>query len=142
MLGDQDFASFVVAEYDETECSTTFLASGADWFEELTDEQAALQSLLVRPHDTNATCFPGSNENAIIGFQLATCCWAAGLGNTPRGQPTWSSHDLSLLRLDRLTPERCIAGEYPCNDAGFQNPYEGFCYDTSCKLTWAEVYVR
>ena len=143
LLGDTDFAAFLTAEYDPTDCSIEFLASGADWSEVLTAEQAAAQSFVVRPLDNNAWCFPDTNENAFIGIQFPTCCWTGGLGNTPGGQAQWRTHDLSLLQLSRLTPLRCApAGEYPCNRNGYWFHYDSFCYDASCKVPWAEMYVR
>ena len=141
LLSDRDFARFVAEEYDGEECSTTILASGADWYDGITEAQSNALSFVVRPWDNNASCFPGGNENAIIGMQLATCCWTAGLGNTPRGYPAWQAHDLSLLRADRLRPEEC-EGEYPCNELGARFLSSGFCYDTSCKVHWAAMYVR
>jgi len=142
LLGDTDFASFMTDEYDSSACSTSFLASGADWSDVLSTSQAALQSFVVRPLDDNCDCFPGCNENAIIGMQLADCCWTPGLGNTPSGQADWDDHDLSLLQLANLNPSSCTAGSYPCNDQGYYNPYDDNCYDESCKLTWAEIFVR
>jgi hypothetical protein len=92
--------------------------------------------------DDNASCFPTTNENAIIGLELATCCWTSGLGNTPGGQASWRTHDLSLLQLSRLLPQTCTAGAYPCNENGLRFNQSGFCYDTSCKVAWATMYVR
>jgi hypothetical protein len=142
IVGDLDFAAFLADEFDDSACSTNFLASGADWSEELTEEQAALQSFLVRPWDNNASCFPSGNENAFIGLQLASCCWTAGLGNNPGGGTGWRGHDMSLLQLSHLNPASCSAGAYPCNENGLVNPNGDFCYDTSCKQSWAELFVR
>jgi hypothetical protein len=142
VLGMVETTAFIQAEYDSTQCNTSFHASGADWSDGLTAAQAAAQNLIVRPLDTNATCFPGSNENALLGFQNATCCWAGGLGNTPGGQATWSTHDLSLVQSATMLPTTCTAGVYPCNDVGYQLDYSSFCYGTSCKVTYAELYVR
>jgi hypothetical protein len=142
LIGDQEFATFLAAEYNTSACSTTFLASGADWSDVLTAAQMALQSFVVRPWDNNCSCFPGCNEAAMIGMQFATCCWTPGLGNTPNGQASWSTHDLSLLQLANINPTTCTAGSYPCNGQGYYNPYGYNCYDESCKVTYAEMYVR
>jgi hypothetical protein len=143
VLDDQSFQGFMNAEYDASTCSQNHLASGADWYETMSAAQAALHSLVVRPLDDNATtCFPSGNENAIIGFQLSECCWANGLGNTPVGYPSWQVYDNSLLELSRLTDYSCSAGAYPCNDLGHAVNRAYNCYDTSCKVSWAELYVR
>ena len=142
VLGAQDLAAFIAAEYDAAVCSTTFLASGADWAENLTEDQISLQSLVVRAWDNNCDCFPGCNENSILSMQLSYCCWVNGLGNGNAGQPTWSAHDNSLLTLSSMVTEACTPGVYPCNDDGVwvANGYN--CYDTSCKTTYGEIYVR
>ena len=141
VLDDQSFQGFLGTEYT-TSCSQTFLASGADWYETMTSSQALVQVLVVRPLDDNAlACFPAGNENAILGFQLSSCCWANGLGNTPNGYASWESYDNSLLQLSRISSSTCSAGNYPCNDAGYYNGGTN-CYDSSCKVTWAEMYVR
>ena len=142
LIGDMEFATFINDEYDSTTCSTTFLASGADWSDVLDADQEAFQSFVVGPWDNNASCFPNGNENAMIGFQLAECCWAPGLGNTPSGQASWEVYDLSLLQIANINPISCTAGSYPCNDQGWVNPNTENCYGTSCKVTWAEMYVR
>jgi hypothetical protein len=141
VLADQSMPDFLTTEYGST-CSTTFLASGADWYETMSATQAAMHSLVVRPWDDNASCFPSGNESAILGFQLSTCCWTNGLGNTPSGYPTWELYDNSLLELDNLAATTCTAGSYPCNDLGYVHDRGSSCYDESCKVTWAELYVR
>jgi len=143
VLGDQNFQGFLNTEYDASTCSQTMLASGADWYETMSAGQASLHALVVRPLDDNAgTCFPSGNENAILGFQLSECCWANGLGNTPAGYPSWQVYDNSLLELSRLSAYSCSAGAYPCNDLGYTIDRAYNCYDSSCKVTWAEMYVR
>ena len=142
VLDDADFATFIDGEYDASTCSTTFLADGVDWSDGLTTDQASATNLIVRPWDDNASCFPTTNEQVILGFQNATCCWVAGAGNTPGGQADWSAHDLSLLQSAYLATETCTAGSYPCNAEGLRFSSSGFCYGTSCKQTWAELYVR
>ncbi len=142
VLDDQSFLDFMASEYDGSTCSQTFLASGADWYETMSSSQALLHVLVVRPLDDNAaSCFPSGNENAILGFQLSSCCWAAGLGNTPNGYPTWDVYDNSLLQLAYLSTGSCSAGSYPCSDAGYYNA-GSYCYSETCKVTWAEMYVR
>jgi hypothetical protein len=142
LVGLTDFADFIAAEYDSTACQTGFLASGADWSDGLTAAQESLQSFIVRPWDDNASCFPNGNEGAMVGMQLAECCWTPGMGNTPSGQASWDDYDLSLLQLSYLSPKTCTAGSYPCNDAGYVNTQSSNCYTESCKVTYAEVYVR
>ena len=139
VLGDRSMAGFVAGEYDSSTCSTTFLASGADWSEDLTTAEAELFGVVVRPWDTNASCFPAGNENAILGLAILPC-WTYGLGNTPSGQATWSTHDNAMPSLASLAPAACTGG-YPCNALGIQ--YGGTtCYDQGCKTLWAEVWVR
>ena len=142
LIGDDNFADFLASEYDSSACSTTFLKSGADWSDGLDADQTDLQSFIVRPWDNNASCFPSTNENAMVGMQLAECCWTPGLGNTPGGQADWKTHDLSLLQESYLQPLSCTAGSYPCNDNGFENDDAYNCYDESCKVTYALMFVR
>ena len=142
ILGGAELATWIDDEYDTAACNTTFETSGADWYDGLTAAQAAAQNVIVRPLDTNASCFPGSNENALLGFQNASCCWAGGLGNTPGGQAIWRQHDLSLLLATSMSTSSCAAGTYPCNANGTYIGYGSFCYGTSCKASFAQVYVR
>ncbi|MDP2313426.1 MAG: MopE-related protein [Pseudomonadota bacterium] len=141
IVGAQPFGDHVAAEYAST-CNSNFLASGADWYDGLTAEQAEAFSWVVRPLDTNATCFPTGNEAAIIGVQLTECCWTPGMGNTPAGYASWDDYDLSLLQASRLAVQSCTAGVYPCNDNGkqFTNASSGYTYET--KVVYAETYVR
>ncbi len=131
----------LIADEYTAACNTSFLASGADYYDGLSSSQADVFVFIVRPWDDNASCFPSSNENAILGHHLSTCCWANGLGNTPNGYPTWDVYDNSLLAASNISRSSCTAGNYPCNDAGYLNGGSN-CYDESCKVTWAEVYVR
>ncbi len=142
VMGGWSLADFIATEYDSTTCSTTFLASGADWWSGLDASQAAAQTVIVRPLDSNATCFPGSNEQVILGFHAATCCWVGGAGNTPGGQADWRQHDGSFIQASYMTVSSCSAGVYPCNANGKALHTSSFSYDTSQKETWAELYVR
>ncbi|MCB9744701.1 MAG: hypothetical protein H6740_19055 [Alphaproteobacteria bacterium] len=142
VLGGASLATFITGEYDSNQCSQDFLASGADYYDQLTATQAAGMSFVVRPQDTNADCFPGANENAILGFQLADCCWANGLGNCTNCYSSWSVYDNSLLQLSRIAATTCTPGTYPCNDAGYYLTRNQHCYDVSCKVVYAELYVR
>lgn len=108
----------------------------------LTAAQAAARGIIVRPLENNANCFPNQNENVSLGFHNGTCCWNGGLGNAPNGQATWRTHDLALLQASRMSPPTCSSGSYPCNDNGYALSNTSFCYGTSCKETWAEIYVR
>ena len=135
-------ADFIAAEYDSTTCSQSYLADGADWSDGLTTDQAAAQNVIVRPLDSNAGCFPGTNEQVILGFQAATCCWVGGAGNTPGGQAQWRTHDGSFVQASTMSVTTCTASSYPCNANGKVLRDSSFCYDSSCKETWAELYVR
>ena len=142
ILGTTDVASWIAAEYNSTTCSTSFLANTPDYTDGLTTAQASAFSLTVRPLDDNCSCFPGCNETVLVGLMNASCCWVGGLGNAPNGQASWKTHDLSLLDVNRITAQTCTPGTWPCNDDGYVADYNGFCYDSSCKQTFAEVYVR
>ncbi|MCB9763629.1 MAG: hypothetical protein H6739_27925 [Alphaproteobacteria bacterium] len=143
LIGVTDFANFINAEYDPNACSTSPLADGADFGSaNLTQAQLDSHVFIVRPLDSNCSCFPGCNENAIIGLQLASCCWTGGLGNCTSCQSSWRTHDLSLRQLSYLSNETCNANSYPCNAEGRVFSQGGFCYGTSCKSTYAEMYVR
>ena len=136
------FADWITAEYDTTQCSTTFLGGTPDYYSGLTSAQANLFDVTVRGLDDNANnCFPGSNENALISFTFSDCCWNNGLGNTPGGYATWQSYDLSMLRVNNLGGRDCSAG-YPCNPAGRVHNSGSNCYDASCKSAYASVWVR
>jgi hypothetical protein len=139
VVGTQSYAAHVAAEYP-TSCNQNFLASGADYSSGLSTTQDASLSYLIRPKDSNAQCFPTSNENAIIGLQLASCCWAGGLGNTPAGQNNWDDYDNSMMLLSSWTTETCTASNYPCNDNGYVTGALGYTY--SNKEAYTLVYVR
>jgi hypothetical protein len=135
-------ADFISDEYDSTTCSTSYQAEGADWYDGLTADQAAAQNVIVRPLDSNAGCFPNQNEQVLLGFQAAACCWVGGAGNTPGGQAQWRTHDGSFIGISSMSVQTCTAGVYPCNANGRVLSYSSFCYDASCKETYAEIYVR
>ncbi len=142
VLGNADVASWVAGEYNAAVCSTTFLGHTPDVYDGLTTAQASSFSLTVRPLDDNCDCFPGCNESVLIGLTNARCCWVAGLGNAPNGQADWRTHDLSLLKVANVVPMSCSAGAWPCNADGAYANDSYYCYDTSCKQSWAEVYIR
>ncbi len=142
VLPAEDIAGWIAGEYNSTVCSTSFLGNTPDYHSGLSTSQASAFSLTVRPLDSNCSCFPGCNESVMIGLTNADCCWVAGLGNAPNGQANWSTHDLSILQVGNITATACTAGTWPCNDDGATASSATFCYDASCKQTWAEVYVR
>jgi len=142
LLGSASFADWITAEYDATQCSTTFLGGTPDYYSGLTSAQVNLFDVTVRGLDDNANnCFPGSNENALISFTFSSCCWNNGLGNTPGGYATWQTYDLSMLRVNNLVGSNCSTG-YPCNPAGRVHDNGSNCYDASCKAAYASVWVR
>ena len=146
LLGGDDLGGWLGARYNTAACSTTFLGGTPDYTESLTTSQASAFDIVVRARDTNAACFPTTNENAYLTFTLSECCWTNGLGNTPAGYASWSTHDLSMLKRSRIVATSCTPGVYPCNPAGYQhNHYTSFggnCYDASCKSVYAGVWVR
>ena len=142
VLDGWSLADFIDIEYDSTTCSTSYQAEGADWSDGLTAGEAEAQNVIVRPLDDNAGCFPNQNEQVLLGFQAAACCWVGGAGNTPNGQVQWRTHDGSFIRASGMGVSSCTAGVYPCNANGRVLSYDSFCYDSSCKETWAELYVR
>ena len=142
LLGSHNFADYLDAEYSSAACSTSFLKSGADWSDGLDADQESLQSFSVRPGDDNASCFPSTNENTIVGMPLAECCWTPVPGSTPGGQVDWKTHDLSPLQASYFQPQTCTTGSYPWNDNGLVNDSDYNCYDESCKVTYTEMYVR
>ena len=133
-------ADFISGDWPTT-CNSGFTTSGADYGESLTTDQLDMMVFSLRAHDNNSSCFPGTNENAAISHTLQSCCWTNGLANCTSCGAQWRSHDLSLLKLSRLSPSSCSAGAYPCNENGWYNGGAS-CYDTSCKVQWADVYVR
>ncbi|MEZ4410380.1 MAG: fibrinogen-like YCDxxxxGGGW domain-containing protein [Polyangiales bacterium] len=143
LLGNRSMGAYVSANWPST-CNSTWARSGVDFYTGISAAQAAAFGFSLRALDSNASCFPGSNENAAINFYAAECCWVNGLGNTPGGQAQWLTHDLSLLRLSRITPVTCTAGTYPCNANGRTISAAGECYenDPSCKASYALVWVR
>ena len=140
VVGGQAYADHIVAEYDPNNCNSTLQASGADYYDTITATEALALVYIIRPLDSNAQCFPTTNENALVGLQLASCCWAGGLGNTPGGQASWKLYDNSLLDSSHLGTSTCSAGVYPCNDDGLV--WSQFTYTYDSKVTWAEIYVR
>ena len=140
LLAGSSFGDWIVSGYDMQACSSEFVGGTPQFAEGLSDQQQLIFDIVVRPLDTNCSCFPGCNENALIGFVFPACCWTYGLGNTPAGQGTWSSHDHSMPKATSLTRQVCNGG-YPCNPAGSINGGVT-CYDTSCKTSYASVWVR
>ena len=143
LLGNRSLGAYVAASWPAT-CNTTWARSGVDFFTGITAAQAAAFGFSLRALDSNAECFPATNENAAMVFYAAECCWVNGLGNTPGGQVDWRTHDLSLLRLSHITPVDCTAGTYPCNANGHTISAGGECYadDPACKARYALVWVR
>jgi hypothetical protein len=138
----QSFGDFVADEYNTAQCSQDFLAGPPDLSTGLNADQRRMHDVVVRALDSNASCFPGANENAIVSFTLSSCCWTNGLGNAPNGHATWRTHDLSMLLLDNLVPMTCTAGVYPCNPEGRTHDPTYNSYDTSAKTPWAQVWIR
>jgi hypothetical protein len=143
LLGGRSMGGYVAASWPST-CTTTWARSGADFAGGLTPQQQRLFNFSLRALDSNADCWPGMNENAAIAFTAAECCWVNGLSNTPGGQADWRTHDLSLLRVGRITPVACAPGVWPCNANGLTLSASGECYEDSatCKSRYALVYVR
>lgn len=143
LLGDRSFGTYIGATWPMV-CAATWTRSGADFATGLSAQQQRAFNFGLRALDSNCSCFPGCNENVAIGFLAAECCWVNGLGNTPGGQASWLTHDLSLLRVGRISPTACVPGVYPCNANGLTINSSGECYeyDTSCKSRYALIYVR
>jgi hypothetical protein len=141
LLGARPLGAFVNASWPAT-CNTTWMRSGVDFFTGISAAQAAAFGFSLRALDSNASCFPGTNENVAMAFYAAECCWVNGLGNTPGGQAQWVTHDQSMLRLAGITPVTCTPGVYPCNANGRTVAAAGECYDAGCKAPYALVWVR
>ena len=142
LLGKLSFGSYIKANWPGS-CSSKWTRSGADFSTGLSTNQRRAFGFILRGWDNNCSCFPGCNENAAVGFHAAECCWVNGLGNNyPSGGGSWSSHDLSLLKVSNLNAVACTANTYPCNANGYLISSSGECYDQSCKQSYALVYVR
>ncbi len=139
LLGERTLGGFIGASWPSA-CNSTFLRSGADFVENLDTNQGRLTSFILRPLDTNSACFPTTNENAVIGHHV-TDNWTPGIGNCVSCQATWATHDLSLMKRTRVAPLACTGG-YPCNANGFKQNAAQNCYDTSCNVLWAQIFVR
>ena len=151
LMNAQSFGGFVGANWPAG-CNSSWMHGKPEFYEDLTSEQADLFSFTLRGWDNNASCFPSDNENSAISMMAAECCWINGLGNNTCCQPSWIGHDLSLLNKSHLVPIHCgpadqvSPGQWPCNAQDVVvNSYSGQdneCYDTSCKVKWARIYVR
>jgi hypothetical protein len=143
LLGGRAFGPYIAAGWPMT-CNQSWTRSGVDFATNLTADQQRTLGFTLRARDSNAECFPTTNENAAVVFHAAECCWVNGLGNTPGGQDQWRTHDLSLLRLSNLRPLACTPGSYPCNANGLVSNSSGECYDDnpSCKARYALIFVR
>ncbi|MFN7135071.1 MAG: EGF domain-containing protein, partial [Myxococcales bacterium] len=139
LLGNRTLPEHITAFWPQS-CNTTWIRSGADFGAGLTVQQLRTFGYTYRGLDTNATCFPSTNENAAISL-LAMPNWVDGLANTPAGYPTWSDHDHSMMLPGRIVPVACSGG-WPCNGNGLMQDQGAQCYDPSCKENWVEVYVR
>ncbi len=140
LLGGVSFGDWISSEYNMQACTTEFVGGTPQFVENLSDQQQLIFDIVVRPLDSNCSCFPGCNENTLIGFVFPQCCWTYGLGNTPAGQGTWSGHDHSMPKISSLTRQVCNGG-FPCNPSGSINA-GATCYNTSCKTSMASVWVR
>jgi len=145
LLGAKAFGPYIKAGWPSS-CNTKWARSGASFSSKLSSTQAKAMGFILRGKDTNCSCFPGCNENAAVGFIASECCNLGGLGNNPAGT-AWGNHDLSLLKLSRLNAFKCPKSGYPCNALGYQiNHYlttgGSFCFNSSCKVKYAQVYVR
>jgi hypothetical protein len=142
LIASKTMAAFVSGAWPAS-CSSTWLHGKPDFYENLTSAQADLFSFTLRGWDNNANCFPDGNENSAISLQTATCCWVPGIGNNPGGPGGgWTGHDLSLVKKANLVSETCNPNVWPCNPQGKVLPYASLCYDTSCKQSWAQMYIR
>ena len=140
LLGAKAFGPYIKAGWPAG-CNTTWLRSGADFATGLTATLQKAMNFTLRAKDTNASCFPGTNENTAVSFIGATCCWVGGLGNNPSAHG-WGTHDLSLLTLSRYKTAACTKNVYPCNANGLLVDQTAFCYDATCKVKYALIYVR
>lgn len=140
VIPEESFGDFIALGWPD-ECNETWYVSGADFVENLSQEQAKVFGLILRAHDTNCSCFPGCNENAAVTFTTQSCCWTMGLANCPSCYPSWDDYDQSLLQANRIVAESCTPGAYPCNDLGYWNAGSP-CYDYTCKTQRAEVWGR
>jgi hypothetical protein len=143
LLGTRSMGGYVTAAWP-TSCGTSWTRSGVDFYTGISAAQSLAFGFTLRALDSNASCFPAGNENAAISFFAAECCWNNGLGNFPGTSGDWRTHDLSLLRLSRITPVSCTPGAYPCNANGRTISSVGECYndDPACKARYALVSVR
>jgi len=141
LLGNKSFGGYVTASWPGS-CSSKWTHGTPDYTASLSSEQAKLFGFTLRGLDTNAACFPGWNENSAISMLAADCCWVNGLGNNTSYQAQWITHDLSLLKKSNLVGTSCNPASWPCNPAGryINSSYE--CYDASCKVPWARLFVR
>jgi hypothetical protein len=145
LIDNKSFADFFAAKWPNS-CASTWLHGTPDFTVNLAPEQAKLFGFTLRGWDDNANCFPDSNENSAISLLTAECCWVNGIGNNTCCQNEWTSHDQSLLKKEFLVPFPCNPAVWPCSPGGVTvNAYNGGnyeCYDTSCKVPWARMYVR
>jgi hypothetical protein len=145
LLGGKSMADYVAANWPGG-CSSSWLHGKPDYTENLTTDQARLFAFTLRGWDNNAECFPNSNENSALSMLTAECCWVNGIGNNTCCQPEWTSGDQSLLKKEHLIGVACAANQWPCTPEGVQiNYYSGGsheCYDASCKVPWARMFVR
>jgi hypothetical protein len=141
LLGTLSFGGYVSAGWPGS-CSSSWTHGQPDFTIGLSVEQAKLFAFTLRGWDNNANCFPADNENSAISLAAAECCWVNGLGNNTSAQPQWISHDLSLLKKANLVGVACNPATWPCTPAGrtINQSYE--CYDASCKVPWARLFVR
>ena len=141
LLGDE-MTTWLASEYDSSACNSTWLVSGVDYSSGLTTAQAAAQGHHRPAAGQQRQLLPEPERERLPGLPQRDVMLERGLGNAPNGQATWRTHDLALLQASRMSPTTCSSGSYPCNDNGYVLSNTSFCYGTSCKETWAEIYVR
>ncbi|MEZ4391453.1 MAG: fibrinogen-like YCDxxxxGGGW domain-containing protein [Polyangiales bacterium] len=150
LLGGSAFGPYIRAGYPTTNCATTWIRSGVDFASpNLSTPQQRMLGFVLGGQDVNGggginSCFPGTNENAAVGFLAGPSWWVNGIGNCVACNGTWASYDLSLLRLANLVTASCTPGSWPCNanslwpDANTANGN----YSVTTKSRYAAVYVR
>jgi hypothetical protein len=150
LLGNTALGPYIRANYPTTACATRWTRSGVDFASpNLSQPQQRMLGFVLGGQDVNGggginSCFPGTNENAAVGFLAGPNWWVNGIGNCVACNGTWASYDLSLLRLANLVPEACTANSWPCNaNALWPSGTAGNGdYGAGTKSRYAVVYVR
>jgi hypothetical protein len=127
-----------------TSCGTSWTRSGVDFYTGISAAQSLAFGFTLRGARQQRVLLPGRQRKRGHQLLRRSAAGPTASETLPAARTRWRTHDLSLLRLSRITPVSCTPGAYPCNANGRTISSAGECYDDdpACKARYALVSVR